>query len=87
MKLLLIHFGSASYDNYEKLAKFEKIVAIGEIGLDYFHINLSKNVSEIKNRQKEVFWKQLVLALNLDLPVIIYNFLYNIWFHQYTIIS
>jgi len=66
------HAEEFNYDNYEKLAKFEKIVAIGEIGLDYFHINLSKNVSEIKNRQKEVFWKQLVLALNLDLPVIIH---------------
>lgn len=61
-----------NYDNYEKLAKFEKVVAIGEIGLDYYHINLDKNVGQIKKRQQEVFLKQLILARHLDLPVIIH---------------
>jgi len=61
-----------NYENYEKLAKFEKVVAIGEIGLDYYHINLDGNIAEIKSRQREVFWEQLVLARNLDLPAIIH---------------
>jgi len=61
-----------SYDNYEKLAKFEKVVAIGEIGLDYYHINLGGNISAIKQKQKDVFLEQLILARNLDLPVIIH---------------
>ncbi len=61
-----------SYDIYEKLAKFEKTVAIGEIGLDYYHINLSADVSKIKQKQKDTFLQQLLLAGNLGLPAIIH---------------
>lgn len=61
-----------NYDMYEKLAQFEKAVAIGEIGLDYYHIDHTKDVAEIKRKQKDVFLKQLVLAMNLKLPVIIH---------------
>lgn len=61
-----------NYDIYEKLAKFEKAVAIGEIGLDYYHIDNSKDVKAIKEKQKKAFRDQLLLARNLDLPVIIH---------------
>ena len=61
-----------NYDIYEKLAKFEKVVAIGEIGLDYFHIDKSQNIDEIKEKQKSVLYQQLLLARRLDLPVIIH---------------
>lgn len=61
-----------NYDNFEKLANFEKVVAIGEIGLDYYHIKLSSNVEEIKNRQKQALEEQLLLARNLELPAIIH---------------
>lgn len=55
----------------------EKIVAIGEIGLDYFHAS-SKDYSlkindEIKKAQKNVFVSQLELAQKLKLPVIIHT--------------
>jgi len=60
------------YDSYEKLAKFEKVVAIGEIGLDYYHIDKTKDVNAIKKKQQEVFAQQLLLARSLDLPVIIH---------------
>ncbi|MCF7859996.1 TatD family hydrolase [Patescibacteria group bacterium] len=61
-----------NYDTYEKLAKFEKAVAIGEIGLDYYHLDQTKDVAAIKRRQQEVFLKQLLLARHLDLPAIIH---------------
>lgn len=61
-----------NFDMYEQLAKFPKVVAIGEAGLDYFHINLANNVSQIKEKQKTVFVKQMLLARQLDLPVIIH---------------
>ncbi len=61
-----------NYDNYEKLAKFEKCVAIGEIGLDYYHLGLPDNLAEIKRKQKETFKAQLLLARRLNLPVIIH---------------
>jgi TatD DNase family protein len=61
-----------SYDNYEKLAKFPKVVAIGEIGLDYYHLNPEKDPRLLKQQQQEVFIQQLLLARRLNLPVIIH---------------
>ena len=51
----------------ETLAAHKKIVAIGEIGLDYYY-DFSP-----KEKQKEAFTAQLDLALQLDLPVVIHN--------------
>ena len=45
------------------------IKAIGEIGLDY-HYDKDTN---IKNRQKEIFIKQIELANELNLPVVIHS--------------
>ncbi len=59
------------YDIYEKLAKFQKVVAIGEIGLDYYHIN-NNEAQLVKKKQKEIFLKQLELARRLNLPAIIH---------------
>ncbi|MGQ9856304.1 MAG: TatD family hydrolase [Fervidobacterium sp.] len=54
-------------DEIEKLAtKSNKVIAIGEIGLDYF-----RNLSPI-DIQKRVFADQLALAQELDLPVILH---------------
>lgn len=65
-------FEDFDYGVYEKLAKFEKVVAIGEIGLDYYHLDPTKDVTAVKKKQQEVFAQQLLLARNLDLPVIIH---------------
>ena len=60
------------YGSYEKLAKFEKVVAIGEIGLDYYHLDPTQDLVSAKRKQQEVFIAQLLLARNLNLPVIIH---------------
>lgn len=63
-------------DDYLNLVKSggKKIVAIGEIGLDYYHIegDSEKKVDEVKKMQQEVFYKQLELAQKVNLPVIIH---------------
>lgn len=51
----------------KKLCMEEKCVAVGEIGLDY-HYDFSP-----RDIQKRVFEQQLVLAKELDLPVIIHD--------------
>jgi len=54
----------------EELAKDDKVVAIGEIGLDYHMID--SNDIETKNKQKEVFVSQIKLADKLGLPIMIH---------------
>lgn len=51
----------------KKLCSEEKCVAVGEIGLDY-HYDFSP-----REIQKQVFEQQLVLAKELDLPVIVHD--------------
>ena len=58
-------------EKYKELAKSSKVVAIGEIGLDYYYRPKTKTkLDEFKNRQKEVLLMQLDLAKELNLPVI-----------------
>ncbi|MBE6948636.1 MAG: TatD family deoxyribonuclease [Ruminococcaceae bacterium] len=57
----------SSIDLIRDMAKNKKVVAIGEIGLDY-HYNLSP-----RDIQKKRFYQQLELARELDLPVIIHE--------------
>ena len=70
------HFVSRGevYNNvtYKKLAESKKVVAIGEIGLDYYHLDKEKNIDEQKKLQANIFIKQLDLAVELNLPVIIH---------------
>lgn len=53
-------------EDYLELANNKKTVAIGEIGLDYFHNEENKKI------QKDIFQKQIDLAQELDLPIIIH---------------
>ena len=57
----------ADFDALEALCRDEKVVAVGEIGLDYHYENAPRAV------QKEVFARQLELARRLDLPVCIHD--------------
>ncbi len=49
------------------MAAYDKVVAIGEIGLDYHYDNISKTV------QKLWFREQLKIASDLSLPVVIHS--------------
>lgn len=53
--------------NLEELAKHPKVVAIGEIGLDYYYDFSPKEI------QIQAFKQQLDLALKLNKPVVIHN--------------
>ena len=55
------------FEFLKKQCQHEKVVAVGEIGLDYYWDNESHEV------QKEWFVRQLNLARELDLPVIIHS--------------
>lgn len=58
---------------YRELAKNKKVVAIGEIGLDYYYRPKTKTrLQEFKKLQKNIFESQLDLAKELDLPVIVH---------------
>lgn len=51
----------------EKLLQAKKVVAIGEIGLDYYWDK------SFKEEQKEIFIKQIQIAKAHNLPVIVHN--------------
>jgi len=68
-------------EELRKMAKHSKVVAIGEIGLDYFHLDSDdrdirdisdSKIEQLKTKQKELFVAQLQLANELHLPVIIH---------------
>ena len=55
------------YKFIKELAGHEKVIAIGEIGLDYYHMHADKDV------QQKAFKKQISIAKDLELPMIIHN--------------
>jgi TatD DNase family protein len=53
------------------LVKHPKVVAVGECGLDFFHAD--KNDQEEISRQKDLFFKQINLALEYEKPIMIHS--------------
>jgi len=59
---------------YRRLAKSSsKVVAIGECGLDYYHLPAAVPSETVKNEQARVFRAHLDLALELGLPAMIHS--------------
>jgi TatD DNase family protein len=58
---------AGTYDDLRRLAGHEKVVAIGEIGLDFFYEHSPREI------QLRRFAEQLDLSEELDLPVIIHD--------------
>jgi TatD DNase family protein len=56
----------AAYQHMERLAKHPKVIAWGEIGLDYFYDHSERGV------QKQVFTRQMELAAAAKLPIVIH---------------
>ncbi|MGC1372375.1 MAG: TatD family hydrolase [Candidatus Sulfotelmatobacter sp.] len=55
-----------AYANMEKLARRPKVIAWGEIGLDYFYDHSPREI------QKQVFLRQMELAAAAKLPIVIH---------------
>lgn len=60
-------FNDETLSSLEELLKNKKVVAIGEIGLDYHYEDINKE------KQKMAFVKQIELALKYNLPVVIHS--------------
>src|SRR5438552_3969202 len=57
----------AAFSAIEKLAHDDRVVAIGEIGLDYHYMHSPRDV------QIAAFERHIDLARRLDLPIIVHN--------------
>jgi TatD DNase family protein len=55
------------YDRLEEMARHPKVIAVGEIGLDYHYDNSPRDV------QRQAFRRQLRLAGERELPVVIHT--------------
>ncbi len=75
-----------AYDTeaFEKLVRHEKVVAVGECGLDYYYIEtffakekdekgITWNENEEKERQKKIFQKQIDLAVSISKPLMLHG--------------
>lgn len=61
------HLSEDALNTYRQLAQSPKVMAIGEIGLDYHYEDVPREM------QKETFRRQMALAQELNLPVIVHE--------------
>lgn len=60
-------FSEENLEEIERLTKEEKVVAVGEIGLDYYWNKENKDI------QKSAFISQIEIANRANLPIVIHN--------------
>ncbi len=58
-------------DWYFEYAEDKNVIAIGECGIDFFHIDL-KRFDEILSKQEKVFRSQIQMAKQKNLPVVVH---------------
>ncbi len=56
----------------KKIATNNRVVAIGETGLDYYYLGTELNLTETKSLQEKLFIAQIELAKELSLPLILH---------------
>lgn len=56
-------------EKFEKLIRSPKVVAVGECGLDFYHIDKATDYE----RQKKLFMDQIDFALSYDKPIMIHT--------------
>lgn len=62
---------SFKYEEYKEIAKEDKIIAVGECGLDYFRVEKSEK-KKVEKLQKQALIKQIGLAEEMDLPLMVH---------------
>jgi len=60
------------YEFYKSLAADPKVIAIGECGLELYHVPEGADKEKFLQRQKDVFLKQINLARELEMPLVIH---------------
>jgi len=72
-----IHFKSRveefAEDKYLELISSSKVVGIGEMGIDYFHMPANEDIAAVKTRQRQTFLQGIKLAKDLDKPIVIHT--------------
>jgi len=60
-------YDDAAESHLSELTRSDKVIAWGEIGLDYYYEHSPRDV------QREVFWRQIRTAREIDLPIIVHS--------------
>jgi TatD DNase family protein len=66
--------GEEKFDHnfYKNLCASKKVVAVGEVGLDYWHKPSGISDKDFRRRQAEAFGEEIALAKELNLPLILH---------------
>ncbi len=64
---------SFDINQIRQYSHYEKCVAIGECGLDWFRIPKDADLNEIKTKQIDIFKKQIDIAISVRKPLILHS--------------
>lgn len=62
-----LNISDEDYTLFDEWLKDDKVVGVGEIGLDYYYD------SDVKDRQIEMFNRQIDIAIKYDKPIVVHN--------------